>query len=340
MVTSFAWKDIGETDGDRETDAVLDEGDREMSARQRIRIATAQYPIDKLPDMAAVRDKLGRWVAEAADGGAELLVFPEYGAMELAAIAGDAIAADVAASLKAVSDALPEVDAIHADLARRHGVHILAASGPLLADGPLRQCGAAHHARGPHRRAGQAHHDAVRAGLGYHRRSSAARVRDRARPDRHRYLLRQRVSSAGAGASGGRRGAHPGAVVHRARLGRASCAYCRAGPGAGEYVRRRGVAHGRGGDLVRHGRPQLRTLPALMCRPKPALSDTGVLAEGQLNAPGWVFADIDLQALRTLQTRGEMRNAQDWTLQPGASPAGAACRDGDAGLNATTARPR
>ena len=66
-----------------------------MSALQRIRIATAQYPIDKLPDIAAVRDKLGRWVAEAADGGAELLVFPEYGAMELTAIAGDAIAADV-----------------------------------------------------------------------------------------------------------------------------------------------------------------------------------------------------------------------------------------------------
>ena len=36
-----------------------------------------------------------------------------------------------AASLKAVSDALPEVDAIHVDLARRHGVHILAASGPM-----------------------------------------------------------------------------------------------------------------------------------------------------------------------------------------------------------------
>ena len=50
------------------------------------------------------------------------------------------------------------------------------------------------------------------------------------------------------------------------------------------------------------------------------LSDTGVLAEGQLNAPGWVFSEIDLQALRTLKTRGEMRNAQDWTLQPGASP--------------------
>ncbi|HEX5958701.1 MAG TPA: nitrilase-related carbon-nitrogen hydrolase, partial [Hyphomicrobiaceae bacterium] len=95
-----------------------------------LRIAAAQYPPEALPSLAAYRDKLARWVAEAAGAGAQLLAFPEYGAMEYAAPAGERVAGDLAASLAAVSAALPEMDAAHADLARRYGVHILAASGP------------------------------------------------------------------------------------------------------------------------------------------------------------------------------------------------------------------
>ena len=95
-----------------------------------VRIAAAQYPIERFATLGAYRDKLARWVTEAAGNGAELLVFPEYGAMEYAAASGDAVAGDLAASLAAVSDALREMDAAHAELARRHKVHILAASGP------------------------------------------------------------------------------------------------------------------------------------------------------------------------------------------------------------------
>ena len=93
-----------------------------------MKIATAAYPIDVLPDWAAYRDKLTAWVERAAH--ADLLVFPEYGAMELATLAGPDIAGDLEASLFAVADRLAEADALHADLAAQHGVHILAASGP------------------------------------------------------------------------------------------------------------------------------------------------------------------------------------------------------------------
>ena len=101
----------------------------------RLRIAAAQYPPEALASLGACRDKLARWAGEAAGNGAELLVFPEYGAMELAAAAGASVAGDLAVSLAAVSDALPEMDAAHADLARRYGVHILAGSGPSARDG-------------------------------------------------------------------------------------------------------------------------------------------------------------------------------------------------------------
>ena len=97
-----------------------------------MKIATAAYPMDMLADWDAYVHKLGTWVAEAAGQGAQLLVFPEYGAMELATRAGAATAADLEASLHAVSDLVPAADALHADLAARHGVHILAASAPVF----------------------------------------------------------------------------------------------------------------------------------------------------------------------------------------------------------------
>lgn len=91
--------------------------------------AIAQYPIDDLADWAAYEAKLRRWVGDAAGQGARLLVFPEYGAMELAAL--DPVGrTDLQASLGAVSDLLPRVDALHRDLAQVHGLYILAASAP------------------------------------------------------------------------------------------------------------------------------------------------------------------------------------------------------------------
>jgi len=51
--------------------------------------------------------------------------------------------------------------------------------------------------------------------------------------------------------------------------------------------------------------------------PDVLLSDSGVVAEGTLNAPGWVVGDVDMKRLRKLRSSGEMRNFTDWDLQPG-----------------------
>lgn len=97
----------------------------------RFTVAAAQYPIDQLPSWEAYADKLAHWVAQAAAGGAALAVFPEYGAMELAALE-PATMGDLAGSLASVAALVPKVDALHAELAARHGLHILAASIPAL----------------------------------------------------------------------------------------------------------------------------------------------------------------------------------------------------------------
>lgn len=96
-----------------------------------MKIATAAYPLDPLTRWADYAAKIGDWVAEAAGQGADLLVFPEYGAMELAMLAGPEAAADNEGCLRAVSDRIGDADALHAELAARHGVHICAASAPV-----------------------------------------------------------------------------------------------------------------------------------------------------------------------------------------------------------------
>ncbi|WP_294611833.1 carbon-nitrogen hydrolase family protein [uncultured Roseovarius sp.] len=97
-----------------------------------MKIATAAYPLDPLTTWADYAAKITRWVADAAGQGADLAVFPEYGAMELAMLAGPEVAGDLERSLHAVSGLIVDVDDLHADLATRYGLHILAASAPVF----------------------------------------------------------------------------------------------------------------------------------------------------------------------------------------------------------------
>ena len=97
---------------------------------RNLAISLAQYPLDWLNGFSAYEAKLERWVAEAARKRTQLLIFPEYAGLELASLAGRAAAADLARSIGAVSDALPEADALHQRLAARHEVFILAGSAP------------------------------------------------------------------------------------------------------------------------------------------------------------------------------------------------------------------
>ncbi len=95
-----------------------------------MKLAAAAYPIDWFDSFAEYEAKLTRWVTDA--GGADLLVFPEYGAMELASLGGRQVAGDLEASLHEVARHTGAVEALHLRLAADHGCHILAASGPVF----------------------------------------------------------------------------------------------------------------------------------------------------------------------------------------------------------------
>ena len=285
----------------------------------RVRIAAAQYPPEALGSLGAYRDKLTRWVAEAAGAGAQLLVLPEYGAMEYAAAAGASVAGDLAASLQAVSDALPEMDAAHADLARKYGVHILAASGPSARSGgrfvnaarlvaPSGRIGVQEKLiMTPFERdwgiSGGNRLRVFETALG---RIGIAICYDSEFP-----LLVRAEAEAGAEivlipsctefVSGYNR-------VRTAGLARALESTCVTvlSPTVGDALWSPAIDHNSGAAGV--------FVPA-----DHSFSDTGVLAEGPLNRPQWVYADVDLTRLAEIKATGEMRNTADWPLQPGAA---------------------
>ena len=101
-----------------------------MPAPRRLKIAAAQYPIGEPKTLLEWEAKMATWVATGAATGAQLLVFPEYAAIEQAASLGPQVSADLKQTLAGVADLTPRRVTFHAGLARQHGVHILVGSGP------------------------------------------------------------------------------------------------------------------------------------------------------------------------------------------------------------------
>ena len=90
-----------------------------MTGENALKVAAAAYPLDWFDDWSDYETKLDRWVAEAAGAGAELLVFPEYGAMELASLGGREVAAHIEGALREVDRHKAGSDAMMARLAAR-----------------------------------------------------------------------------------------------------------------------------------------------------------------------------------------------------------------------------
>ena len=91
-----------------------------------MRIATAQWAIERPCSFAAWQARLRAALAAAAAQGAELALLPEYLALELAGLFAPAIHADFLASLDALQPLYADWQASFANLARETGLHVLA----------------------------------------------------------------------------------------------------------------------------------------------------------------------------------------------------------------------
>jgi predicted amidohydrolase len=92
--------------------------------------AAAAYPVSRPYSWDDAAQTLARWVDQAAAHGAKLLVFPEYAAMSLAALFPPQVHGDLAAQLTALQTLRDDYLTLHRKLAQQHGVYLLAGSFP------------------------------------------------------------------------------------------------------------------------------------------------------------------------------------------------------------------
>lgn len=283
-------------------------------------VAAAQYPIDRLSDWDAYEAKLTRWVQGAADGGAKLAVFPEYGAMELASL-DPASMSDLMGSIATVSALLPRVDALHARLAAETGMHILAASAPRLdPDGHYRNAARLFAPNGM-----QATQDKLvmtrfereEWGIAAGRRlkvfdTTLGLLAIIVCYDSEFPLLARAAVEAGAqvllvpSCTDSVHGYWRVRIGAQARALEGQC-YAVQAPTVGTAEWSPAVDVNRGAAAI-YGPPDW------------GMPEDGVLAVGVEGESQWVFAEIDIARVAELRADGGVLNALHWMEQPGASP--------------------
>lgn len=280
-----------------------------------LKLAAAQYPIDQLARWSDFRDKVTRWVAEAAGEGARLLVFPEYFSIEITSIFGEEVYSSLPLQLEKLQRTLADFLALFRELAQTHHVHICAGSYP------------------------------VREGEDYYNRSyffwPNGHCEFQEKLQMTRFENEHWHVSAGSGLKVfatefgklainvcydsefpllARRQVEEGAVLilvpsctdtlagfHRVKIGCQARAlenqcYVVQSPTVGDCAWSEAVDANVG--LAAVYTPVDRGFPP-----------TGVLAAGELNAAQWVYAELDLGAIERVRAEGQVFNHRDWDRQ-------------------------
>jgi predicted amidohydrolase len=245
-------------------------------------------------------------------------VFPEYGAMELATLDGRDVALDLEASLRAVSDRVPEADAVHAQLAQAFGVHILAASAPVfdpdLGDRPVNRArffapngDMGHQDKQIMTRFEREEWGVVAGGPLQMFDTGLGRIGILICYDSEFPLLGRAMAEADlilvpsctealTGYSRVRIGSMARALENQCVTIMSSTV------GACDWSEAVDMNTGMGGVFG----PPDTGFPA-----------TGVIAEGALNQPGWTYAEVDLDRIAHVRADGVVLNRRHWTDQTG-----------------------
>lgn len=287
-----------------------------MNAARSVRVAAAQYDIGFLSDWDAYRRKLTRWVEDAAASAAQVLVFPEYGAMELASLFAPDVRSDLGAQLAALQDVRADFLALHAALAARCQVHILASSFPVrLDDGTYRN---------------RAHLFAPGGAVGYQDKLQMTRF------ESERWFIgggsELRVFETGLGRFGV-------AICYDAEFPLLVHAQVEAGADiilvpsctdtlAGYHrVRTSCMARALENQCYVIQAPTVGTAEwseavdvnvgaaGVFCPADRGLPDDGIIAAGQLNTPQWVYADLVPDDIANVRRNGQVLNYRDWVGQ-------------------------
>jgi predicted amidohydrolase len=276
-----------------------------------IRVAAAQYPVEYHTSFDGYTRKLEWWVNKATSNGAQLLVFPEYASLELASLMPVEIQISVPRQLQAMQLLLEDVRELHATLAREYDAYILAASFPTLEAGAYLNRATLFAPNGRHASqdklvmtrferdwgvTGGSRLRVIETDLGT---LGIAICYDSEFP-----LIVRRLADFGAdlilvpSATETRHGYHRIRTGARARALENQC-YTVMAPLIGSAA---------WSDAI-----DINTGAAGVFGPIDAgFPENGVIVDGPLDVPTWVYADLDLDALRRVREHGQTRNANDW----------------------------
>ncbi len=280
-------------------------------------LATAAFPVFAPRSWSEVEDGLARWVADAHAAGARLLVFPEYGAMSIAALFEPAVQADLHGQLQALQERREDWLALHRQLAAAHRVAIVAGSFPWrLDDGSFRNrawfCADNGDCDFQDKRVMTRFEREVWGVAGVDRAPVPLKVFDTALGriginlcyDAEFPLQARAQAEAGAelilvpSCTDAAAGWHRVRVAAAARALENQC-YVAVSPLVGEAPWSPAIDINVGAAGI-YGPPD-RGFP-----------EDGVIAQGSLNQPGWVYAEIDRSKVASVRSNGQVLNHRDW----------------------------
>jgi len=99
-----------------------------------VKIATAQYDISFLENWSSYQSKVERWVVEAAEQDAKILLFPEYASMELASLFGEAVYSSLSKQLAAMQSLHDDYLDLFRSLAKKYRCIIQSGTFPVKTD--------------------------------------------------------------------------------------------------------------------------------------------------------------------------------------------------------------
>jgi len=283
---------------------------------QAFRIATAQYDIGQFGSLEAYEAKISQWVQKAVEGGAKLLVFPEYFSMELASLFEAHGARSLSKELEALQEVLPEFKRLFGRLAEHHGITLIAGSFPVRhLPSEYRNRAYLFHpdGRSDHQDKLQmtrfeneqwfisAGND-IRTFETVHGRIGINICYDSEFP-----MIARRQVEAGADLIVVPSCTDTLAGYWRVRIG----CQARALENQCFVVQSPTVGTAPWSEAV-----DINIGAAAVYTPVDyGFPDNGVLAIGALNEPQWVFADLDLAAIAHIRKTGQVFNYRDWPLQ-------------------------
>lgn len=284
-----------------------------------MKIACAQYPIGKFASLEDWQANAASWVRQAADAGAQLLLFPEYGGMELASLLPQDMQRDLTGQIVAMQQYHDAYVETYASLARQYGVFVVAPSLPVKqGDGFINR----------------AYVFSPQGAMGFQDKRQMTRF------EREEWIIRGgaglKIFEAKIGGETIRFGisicydiefpliAHAQASAGADLLLAPSCTDTLAGANRVLVGARARALENQVYVAVAPTVGDASWSPAVdvnvgwagvFAAPDRGLPDDGVMAQGELNRPGWIYADLDFGLLRRARDNAQVFTRRDWDGQ-------------------------